>query len=212
MGSKKISELQALLTLIFVTSYVISNIVVCKTVALPLGLTTTGAIFTIPMTYILSDIFSECYGYRWSRVTCYLAFAMSALCALVSQIVILTPYPSYYTGQQALIETLGNTPRILFASMLAYVLGDLANDKVFARLKTRHDGLDGFKARAFLSSLAGEFVDCLVFYPLALGGIVPADQLAAVAATQIAVKLLYEVVFLPITERIAAHVNAYEAN
>lgn len=212
MKSKKISELQAYLTILFVTCYVVSNIIVGKTVSLPFGLTTTGAIFTIPMTYVLSDVFSECYGYRWSRVTCYIAFAMSFMEAMVAQLVIMSPFPAYYEGQAALAAVLGNTPRILIASMAAYVLGDLANDKVFAKFKAKHEGMEGFKARAFLSSVAGEFIDCLVFYPFALGGIVPSDQLVMVAATQIVAKLAYEALILPLTDYVAKRVNAYEAN
>ena len=67
----------------------ISNIITAKQVLLPFGITMTGAVFIFPVTYILSDLFSEVYGYRWSRITCYLAFAMNLLMVLLFSLVIM---------------------------------------------------------------------------------------------------------------------------
>lgn len=73
-NTKKISKLQLILTVFFVCSLLISNVITSKQVLLPFGITMTGAVFIFPITYILSDLFSEVYGYKWSRFTCYLAF------------------------------------------------------------------------------------------------------------------------------------------
>ena len=85
---KKVSELQLFLSVLFVTSLLISNVITAKQVLLPFGITMTGAVFIFPITYILSDLFSEVYGYRWSRITCYLAFAMNLLMVLLFSLVI----------------------------------------------------------------------------------------------------------------------------
>ena len=119
---KKVSELQLVLTTLFVTSLLISNIITAKQVLLPFNITMTGAVFIFPVTYILSDLFSEVYGYRWSRITCYLAFAMNLLMVLLFSLVIITPAPDYWTNQEAFQTVLGNTPRVLFASLLAFIL------------------------------------------------------------------------------------------
>ena len=74
MNKKKISVMQMCLTLLFVVSLVVSNIITSKQVLLPFGITMTGAVFIFPITYVLSDLFSEVYGYKWSRFTCYLGF------------------------------------------------------------------------------------------------------------------------------------------
>ena len=134
---KKYSFTQMLLTMIFVVSLLISNIITSKQVLLPFNITMTGAVFIFPITYILSDVFSEVYGYKWSRITCYLAFAMNLLMVLIFTLVIKTPAPSYWTNQGAFETVLGNTPRILFASLLAYVIGDFVNDKIFAKMKEK---------------------------------------------------------------------------
>ena len=122
------------LTLLFVVSLLISNIITSKQVLLPFNITMTGAVFIFPITYILSDVFSEVYGYKWSRITCYLAFLFNLFMVLVFSAVIKTPAPSYWTNQEAFQTVLGNTPRILASSLLAFVVGDLVNDKIFKNI------------------------------------------------------------------------------
>lgn len=208
---KKVSELQLFLSVLFVTSLLISNVITAKQVLLPFGITMTGAVFIFPITYILSDLFSEVYGYRWSRITCYLAFAMNLLMVLLFSLVIVTPAPDYWTNQEAFQTVLGSTPRVLAASLLAFVLGDMVNDKVFRRMKEKHlNELKGFGWRAILSSLAGELVDSLIFLPLAFLGQMPIATLAVMTICQVGIKTGYEVVILPITRFVVKLVSKYE--
>lgn len=208
---KKVSELQLFLSVLFVTSLLISNIITAKQVLLPFGITMTGAVFIFPVTYILSDLFSEVYGYRWSRITCYLAFAMNLLMVLLFSLVIVTPAPDYWTNQEAFQTVLGSTPRVLAASLLAFILGDMVNDKVFRRMKEKHPNeLKGFGWRAILSSLAGELVDSLIFLPLAFLGQMPIATLAVMTICQVGIKTGYEVVILPITRLVVKLVSKYE--
>lgn len=208
---RKISELQLVLTVLFVVSLLVSNVITSKQVLLPFGITMTGAVFIFPITYILSDLFSEVYGYRWSRITCYLAFAMNLFMVLVFSAVIITPAPSYWTNQEAFQTVLGNTPRILFASLLAFVLGDLVNDKVFRKMKAKHpDTHKGFGWRAILSSICGELVDSLVFLPIAFIGLMPIKTLAIMTVMQVLIKTGYEVIILPVTRLIVNKVSKYE--
>ena len=208
---KKVSELQLFLSVLFVTSLLISNIITAKQVLLPFGITMTGAVFIFPVTYILSDLFSEVYGYRWSRITCYLAFAMNLLMVLLFSLVIVTPAPDYWTNQEAFQTVLGSTPRVLAASLLAFILGDMVNDKVFRRMKEKHPNeLKGFGWRAILSSLAGELVDSLIFLPLAFLGQMPIATLAVMTICQVGIKTGYEVVILPITRLVVKVVCKYE--
>ena len=213
MEKKRVSELQLVLTLCFVVCMLVSNIITAKQVQFPFGITMTGAIFIFPITYILSDVFSECYGYRWSRLTCYMAFAANLFMALVFMFVIRTPAPSYWTNQEAFQTVLGNTPRVLVGSFLGFLLGDLANDRVFRRMKAAHENeLKGFGARAILSSLVGEVVDSAFFFPIAFWGQMPAETLLTMGLVQVALKVGYEVVILPVTTQVAKSVNAYEGN
>lgn len=208
---KRISELQVVLTVLFVASLLISNVITSKQVLLPFGITMTGAVFIFPITYILSDLFSEVYGYRWSRITCYLAFAMNLLMVIVFSGVIASPAPEYWTNQEAFQVVLGSTPRVLFASLLAFVLGDLANDKIFKFMKKNHpDDHKGFGWRAILSSICGELVDSLIFLPIAFLGQMPLQTLAVMTVMQVVIKTGYELVILPITRLVVNKVSKYE--
>ena len=211
MEKEKISYLQTWLTVLFVTALLISNIITAKQVLLPFGITMTGAVFIFPVTYILSDVFSEVYGYRWSRVTCYMAFAMNLFMVIIFTLVIHTPAPDYWTNQEAFQTVLGNTPRIFGASLLAFAVGDYANDKVFARMKENHpDSMKGFGWRAILSSLAGELVDSLIFLPLAFIGQMPVFTLLQMTVCQVFIKTGYEVIILPLTTLVAGKLTKIE--
>jgi len=208
---KKVSVLQLVLTVLFVVSLLISNVITGKQVQLPFNIVMTGAVFIFPVTYILSDVFSEVYGYKWSRFTRYLGFVFNLFMVLIFTLVINTPYPDYWVNQEAFQTVLGNTPKILFASLLAYLIGDLINDKVFKKLKEKYkDTHKGFSTRAIISSLCGEVVDSAIFLPIAFIGTMPAKTLLIMAITQVSIKVLYEIMILPVTNIIVKKVSKYE--
>lgn len=207
---QKNSTLKVILTVVYVSCFIISNILASKQFQLPFGITMTGAIIIFPVTYILSDLFSEVYGYKWSRLTCYLGFAINLLMVGLFQLAIITPAPSYWGNQEAFVTVLGNTPRILVASLLAFIVGDFVNDKVFSKMKQRHTDMKGFTWRALLSSFCGELVDSLIFIPLAFIGTMPAKTLVIMGITQVALKVLYEIIILPLTSILTRKTIKYE--
>lgn len=208
---KKTTTLQAILTVIFVSAMLISNIITTKQLQFPFGITMTGAIVIFPITYILSDVFSECYGYKWSRITCYLAFAMNLLMVGIFALTINLPAPAYWQNQEAYQTVLGSTPRVLVSSLLAYVIGDFVNDKIFAKMKEKHlNDSKGFSLRAIVSSIGGNFIDSFIFLPLAFFGEMPLETLAAMCITQVGLKTLYETIMLPLTNLTVKMVSKYE--
>lgn len=208
---KKTTTLQAILTVIFVSAMLISNIIATKQLQFPFGITMTSAIVIFPITYILSDVFSECYGYKWSRITCYLAFAMNLLMVGIFVLTINLPAPAYWQNQEAYQTVLGSTPRVLVSSLLAYVIGDFVNDKIFAKMKEKHlNDSKGFSLRAIVSSIGGNFIDAFIFLPLAFFGEMPLETLAVMCITQVGVKTLYETIMLPLTNLTVKMVSKYE--
>ena len=213
MSKKNISIIQLSLTVLFVVSLLISNVITAKQVLLPFNITMTGAVFIFPVTYILSDLFSEVYGYKWSRFTCYLAFVMNLFMVIIFTLVIKSPAPSYWMNQEAFQTVLGSTPRVLFASLTAFLVGDFVNDKVFSIMKRKYpNSHKAFGWRAIISSLFGEFVDSLIFLPLAFIGQMPLSTLFIMGVTQVLIKTLYELVILPLTRVIVNKVSKYENN
>lgn len=204
------SFLQLTLTVVFTVALLLSNIIVNKQICLPFGQATVGSVILFPLTYVLSDVFSEVYGYRWSRVTCYLAFAMNIVMVLVFELTLAWPYPDSFANQTAFEAVLGSTPRITAASLIAYVIGDLVNDRVFARMKRLHSDITGFAWRAIASSVVGELSDCLVFLPLAFIGTLPVRTLVGIGMAQVLAKVLIEAVLLPLTTFVARAVSKDE--
>lgn len=130
---------------------------------------------------------------------------------LVFSLVIATPAPSYWTNQEAFATVLGSTPRVMSASLLAYVFGDFVNDRIFRKMKEKHaNELKGFGWRAIISSLIGELCDSLVFVPLAFLGQMPFKTLCTMVVCQVLLKTAYEIIVLPLTTLVAKKASAYE--
>lgn len=211
LRSEKYSFLQVLLTVVSVSCLLISNVITSKQMQFPFGITMTGAIYIFPITYILSDVFSEIYGYRWSRITCYLGFAMNVDMVIAFELAIASPAPSYWGNQEAFVTVLGNAPRVLIASLAAFVIGDLANDLVFQKMKEKHkDEIKGFGWRAIISSFFGELADSLIFIPIAFLGQLPFEKLVQMLVVQVLLKTAYELIILPVTTLVVKAVDRYE--
>lgn len=208
---KTISRTQLILTTLSVTALMISNITAVKQFQLPFGFTMTGAVIVFPITYILSDLFSEVYGYKWSRFTSYLAFAANILMVFFFWLTVKAPAPDWWSGQEAVEMVLGNTPQVLCASLAAFLVGDLVNDKVFRRMKAKRQGMQGFSVRAIVSSFCGEIVDSLIFTPIAFFGVMSAKEMLAIGVTNVILKTTYEIIIVPVTAAITKKVAEVES-
>jgi uncharacterized integral membrane protein (TIGR00697 family) len=132
---------------------------------------------------------------------------------IIFQIAIATPAPSYWMNQEAFEVVLGNTPRMLCASLLGFVIGDFVNDRVFKAFKDKHPhDHKGFSFRAILSSFCGELCDSMIFLPVAFLGQMPMKTLATMMVCQVLIKTGYEVIILPVTNKIVKMVSEYERN
>lgn len=208
---KKISNLQLILTTVFITSLLISNIITVKQIMLPFGISVTGGVIVFPITYILSDLFSEVYGYKWSRLTCYLAFAMNLFMAVMFGAIIAMPAPDYWNEQSSLVTILGNTPRILVASLISFVIGDFVNDNIYEKLKGKHlNDCKGFGFRAIISSVFGNLIDSTTFLFIAFAGVMPIKNIVLTLIFESSFKTIFEIIVLPLTTLTVRKVFYYE--
>ena len=208
---KSHSSLKLILTVIFIVTLLVSNVITGRQIELPFGIVMTWAIIIFPITYILSDVFSEVYGYRWSRITCYLWFACNLFMSLVFMAVINMKAPAYFENAGAYFIALWNTWRVLISSLVAYVVWDFINDKIFQKMKSKHpDDNKWFGWRAILSSFAWETVDSGIFIPLAFIGTMPTKTLLLMIALQVVFKVIYEIIVLPLTIFVTKKVQKYE--
>lgn len=184
------------LAVLFCVCLIASNIFETK-IFLTGPLTLTGGFVVFPIAYIINDCLTEVYGLKRTRFVIFLAFAMNLLFVLLAQLVILLPGAPFWDGQQHFAYIFKADLRITVASMLAFVCGSWLNATVMSGMKARQ-GERGFGWRAVASSLVGETVDSLIFFPIAFWGIT-FERMVLLMVTQIILKTLYEVVVLPVT-------------
>lgn len=209
MKEARISVTFLLLAVTFCVCLIVSNLMEIKTVDLG-PLTITAGVVVFPLSYILNDCIVEVYGFSKARLVIWLGFGMNLLVTLLLQLGLWLPGSPSWHGQEAMQLVFGAVPRIFAASFTAFLCGSMVNAYVMSRMKlTSADGR-GFSARAVISSLWGEGVDSMIFFPLAFGGILEWSEIGALIVTQTLLKTLYEILILPVTMRVVRHLRDVE--
>lgn len=174
-----------------------------------LPIITDGGALLFPLTYIFGDVLAEVYGFRGARRAIIIGFGVSVLAALTFLLVGLAPPAADWANQVAFDAILGFVPRIVVASLLGYLAGQLLNAFVLVKLKERSpDG--SLWARLLGSTLVGEAADTALFCVVAFGGIVTGGTLVNYILVGYVYKVLVEALLLPVTYRVIALVKKYE--
>jgi queuosine precursor transporter len=186
----------------FVTALLTSNLVgpgkLCQIGPIVFG---AGNIF-FPLTYILGDVLTEVYGYARARRAIWAGVGAMMFATVMATVVLglpVKPDDVYTTRLQPALElAFGNTWRIVVASLLAFWAGDLVNSYVIAKMKVRTRGR-WLWSRTIGSTVVGQGVDSLIFYPLAFAGLWTTQSLLAVVAFNFGFKVAVEIVMTPVT-------------
>ena len=181
----------------FVAVLMISNI--ASTKILDLGpFTFDGGTILFPLSYIFGDVLTEVYGYARSRRVIWSGFAAAALMAGVLALVGALPADASWSGQEAYNTILGQTPRIVAGSLIAYFVGEFSNSVVLAKLKVRTEGR-WLWIRTIASTLVGEGLDTIIFVLIAFYGTLPSETLIAVMLSNYVFKVGLEALLTPVT-------------
>jgi uncharacterized integral membrane protein (TIGR00697 family) len=210
MDKKKtqVSVLFMLFSILFCVCLIAANVLETKQIAFgPVSL--TGGLIVFPVSYIINDVVCEVWGYQKARLLIWTGFAMNFFFVALGAICDAIPAAPYWTNDAGFHAIFGLAPRIAAASFVAFIIGSFANAYVMSVMKI-HDGGKHFSARAILSTIAGESCDSLIFFPLALGGVVPASELPWLMLWQVILKTAYEIVVLPLTIRVVKYVKKHE--
>jgi len=165
------------------------------------GTLTFGAgVLFFPISYVFGDILTEVYGYARSRRVIWAGFAALAFASFMAWCVVALPPAPFWKNQQAYEVAFGSTWRISLASMIAYFCGEFVNSFILAKMKIMTEG-KWLWTRTIGSTIFGEGVDSLIFYPLAFygTGIIPDEKLPTVMLAQFVTKVVVEIVFTPVT-------------
>ena len=200
----------------FVTVLVCSNLIgpakIAQIDAPLLGTLTFGAgVLFFPISYVFGDILTEVYGYARSRRVIWTGFAALVFAPTMAAVVVALPPAPFWHNQQAYEVAFGSAWRVSIASLIAFCCGEFVNSFVLAKMKLWMAGRRLWM-RTIGSTLFGEGVDSLLFYPLAFWGtgIIPDEQLPAVMLAQFVAKVGVEVAFTPLTYRIVAWLKRAE--
>jgi len=194
---KEVSVLFMFAGILFATCLLISNILATKILMIGPWAAPAGVLI-FPVAYILNDVITEVWGFAKARLIIWTGFAVNVLAVLFFTMGIVVPGAPFWQNQEAFATILGNTPRIVVASMSAYLVGSFLNAFIMSRMKVMTNG-KGFSGRAILSTLVGESADSFIFIGIAFAGIFPFTVLITMIVTQAMLKTVYEILILPIT-------------
>ena len=165
--------------------------------------TSTAGIILFPLSYLIGDILTEVYGYAKSRRVIWTGFFALALSVVLIQIMVSLP-PAKDWHNQSVYETIfGNVPRVVFCSLLSFWAGEFANSFTLAKMKILTNG-KFLWTRTIGSTIVGEGVDSIIFYPLAFGGLAafPWKVIFAIMVSNYILKVLWEIAATPLTYKI----------
>jgi uncharacterized integral membrane protein (TIGR00697 family) len=192
----------------FVSFLLISNIASTKILSLWI-FTFDGGTILFPLTYIFSDVLTEVYGYGKARRAVWTGFFCALLMATIFLIVQFLPPAPGWNNQNAFELILGMTPRIVFASLIAYLAGSFTNDYVLAKMKIITKGRYLW-SRTIGSTVFGELIDTALFCLIAFLGVLPVELLFAVIISNYIFKVGVEVLFTPVTYKIVGWLKKNE--
>lgn len=205
---KFVSVLFMLFSIVFCVCLIAANVLETKQISFGV-VNITGGLIVFPISYIINDCVCEVWGYRKARLLIWLGFAMNFLFVMFGAIADFIPGAPYWDNDAGFHAIFGLAPRIAAASFVAFVVGSFINAYVMSRMKIASGGKH-FSLRAILSTVFGEAADSLIFFPLALSGVVPLTEMPSLIISQVILKTLYEVIALPITIRVVRATKRHE--
>lgn len=197
-----------LLGILFNVCLITANLLETKVVQLG-SLTVTAGLLVFPVSYIINDCISEVWGFRKAKLVIWSGFAMNIFVVSLGLVAVALPAAPFWEGEEHFNFVFGMAPRIVVASLTAFLVGSFLNAYVMSRMKLASQGRH-FSLRAIVSTVIGETGDSLLFFPIAFGGLIPWQELLVMMGLQVLLKSLYEVIILPLTIRVVKAVKRME--
>ncbi|NBU84999.1 MAG: VUT family protein [Sphingomonadaceae bacterium] len=193
----------------FVAILLLSNVIGAAKVSSLGGWEFGAGILFFPLGYVIGDVLTEVYGYARARRCIWVGFSALLFMAFMSWVVVSLPPAPGWTGQAAYESVFGQVPRIVFASIVAFWAGEFVNSYVLARMKIWTRGKHLW-SRTIGSTIFGQGVDSLIFYPLAFWGVWETSQVMTVLVTNWLLKVSWEVVLTPVTYLVVNKLKQHE--
>ena len=207
---EKVSVPFMLLGILFNVCLIAANLLETKVIQIG-SLTVTAGLLVFPISYIINDCIAEVWGFKKARLIIWSGFAMNFFVVALGLIAVAIPAAPFWEGEEHFDFVFGMAPRIVAASLMAFLVGSFLNAYVMSRMKVASQGRN-FSARAIWSTVVGETADSLIFFPVAFGGVIAWKELLIMMGIQIVLKSLYEVMILPVTIRVVKAIKKIDGS
>ena len=207
---QKVSVPFMLLGILFNVCLIAANLLETKVIQIG-SLTVTAGLLVFPISYIINDCIAEVWGFKKARLIIWSGFAMNFFVVGLGLIAVAIPAAPFWEGEEHFDFVFGMAPRIVAASLMAFLVGSFLNAYVMSKMKVASQGRN-FSARAIWSTVVGETADSLIFFPVAFGGIIAWKELLIMMGIQIVLKSMYEVMILPVTIRVVKAIKKIDGS
>ena len=207
---EKVSVPFMLLGILFNVCLIAANLLETKVIQIG-SLTVTAGLLVFPISYIINDCIAEVWGFKKARLIIWSGFAMNFFVVALGLIAVAIPAAPFWEGEEHFDFVFGMAPRIVAASLMAFLVGSFLNAYVMSKMKVASQGRN-FSARAIWSTVVGETADSLIFFPVAFGGVIAWKELLIMMGIQIVLKSLYDVMILPMTIRVVKAIKKIDGS
>ena len=207
---EKVSVPFMLLGILFKVCLIAANLLETKVIQVG-SLTVTAGLLVFPISYIINDCIAEVWGFKKARLIIWSGFAMNFFVVALGLIAVAIPAAPFWEGEEHFNFVFGMAPRIVAASLMAFLVGSFLNAYVMSKMKVASQGRN-FSARAIWSTVVGETADSLIFFPVAFGGVIAWKELLIMMGIQIVLKSMYEVIILPVTIRVVKAIKKIDGS
>ena len=207
---EKVSVPFMLLGILFNVCLIAANLLETKVIQVG-SLTVTAGLLVFPISYIINDCIAEVWGFKKARLIIWSGFAMNFFVVALGLIAVAIPAAPFWEGEEHFNFVFGMAPRIVPASLMAFLVGSFLNAYVMSKMKVASQGRN-FSARAIWSTVVGETADSLIFFPVAFGGVIAWKELLIMMGIQIVLKSMYEVMILPVTIRVVKAIKKIDGS
>ncbi|MCS2305375.1 queuosine precursor transporter [Bacteroides ovatus] len=207
---EKVSVPFMLLGILFNVCLIAANLLETKVIQVG-SLTVTAGLLVFPISYIINDCIAEVWGFKKARLIIWSGFAMNFFVVALGLIAVAIPAAPFWEGEEHFNFVFGMAPRIVAASLMAFLVGSFLNAYVMSKMKVASQGRN-FSTRAIWSTVVGETADSLIFFPVAFGGVIAWKELLIMMGIQIVLKSMYEVIILPVTIRVVKAIKKIDGS
>ena len=207
---EKVSVPFMLLGILFNVCLIAANLLETKVIQIG-SLTVTAGLLVFPISYTINDCIAEVWGFKKARLIIWSGFAMNFFVVALGLIAVAIPAAPFWEGEEHFDFVFGMAPRIVAASLMAFLVGSFLNAYVMSKMKVASQGRN-FSVRASWSTVVGETADSLIFFPVAFGGVIAWKELLIMMGIQIVLKSMYEVIILPVTIRVVKAIKKIDGS